>query len=399
MSTINFDWVAKDGQGRRQQGVRAAPDVLHVRVWLRDSGLTPVRIRPAKVHRLGKIPEKEMVIFTRQLATLINAGIPVVQAMQLLRESTQHASMQALIDRLGEAVSQGEALSRAMAGYPQYFDGLYRSLVSAGEQGGVLDSLLLKLAHYREKRLALRNRVKSALVYPAAVLLVAFAITALLLIFVIPKFGAMFEGFGADLPLMTQWVMHLSHAFVRFWYLVVGMPVLAVMSFLMAYRRWPAATHAIDRGSLRLPVLGEILHKAALARFTRTLGTLHAAGVPLTDSLQTSRTSAGNWVISESLRVAGEAVQNGARLATGLAQGGHMPPMVLQMVSIGEESGALEQMLGKLADFFDNEVDEGVRRLTSLLEPALMVVIGGLVGSLIVAMYLPIFKIAQVVTH
>lgn len=394
---LEFFWEGKDASGNAKKGEIRAPSEAYARALLRRQGVIPSRLKRKPKPMFGSsIKEKDLVICTRQLATMINAGVPLVQAITLIGAGSAKG-LQGLLKSVQNDLESGERLSVALGKHPRYFDRLYVALIGAGELGGILDTILLKLATYREKSHALKAKVKSALFYPSAIVVVAFVITAILMIFVIPKFAEMFSGFGADLPALTAFVIKLSNAFVKFWYLVVGMPIAMVVGLSMAYKRVLKVRLFFDKLLLQLPILGEIMLKAAVARFTRTFSTMHAAGVPITESLETIAQTSGNLIIENALIRAKEAVSSGQRLSQPLLESGVFPPMVIQMISIGEESGALETMLGKLADFYENEVDESVSRMTSLLEPLIMVFLGVVIGGLVVAMYLPIFKMASVV--
>lgn len=396
---LEFVWEGKDAEGALKKGEIRAPTETYARALLRRQGVTPSRVKKKAKPLFGerRVKEKDLVVFTRQLATMINAGLPIAQSVEMIAASSGNQGLKSLLQAVQVDVEAGERLSVALAKHPAYFDKLYVSLVAAGELGGILDGILLKLAGYREKSFALKAKIKSAMFYPISILVVAFIITAILMIFVIPKFAEMFSGFGADLPALTAYVIKMSNAFVDYWYLVFGVPALLIVALLQAYKRSAGVKLAFDRGLLQIPVLGEILLKGAIARFTRTFSTMHAAGVPMTESLDTIARTSGNAVIEGAILATREAVSQGQRLSLPMAETGIFPPMVVQMIGIGEESGSLETMLGKVADFYEAEVDEGVNRMTSLMEPMIMVVLGVLIGGLVIAMYLPIFKLASVV--
>lgn len=399
VADLEFVWEGKDTLGAIKKGEIRAPSEAYARAMLRRQGILPIRVKKKQKPLLGdrSIKEKDLVVFTRQLATMLNAGLPIVQALELIGAGASNKGMQKLLKSIQTDVESGERLSSALAKFPTYFDKLYVALVSAGELGGILDTILLKLATYREKSYALKAKVKSALFYPTSIIVVAFIIIAILMIFVIPKFAEMFSGFGAELPALTSFVIKLSNGFVRYWYLVFGIPIAGIVALRLAYKRVPKVRATFDRMLLQMPMLGDILLKAAIARFTRTFSTMHAAGVPMTESLETIARTSGNTVIEDAIMKEREAVAGGQRLSQPLAEAGIFPPMVVQMINIGEESGALETMLAKVADFYESEVDEAVNRMTSLMEPMIMAFLGVVIGGLVIAMYLPIFKLASVV--
>jgi type IV pilus assembly protein PilC len=328
---------------------------------------------------------------------MVQSGIPIVQGLDIVAKGHENPSMQALLTSVKQDIESGTNLSTALGKHKLYFDALYCNLVAAGEQAGILDTILDKVATYKEKIEAIKGKIKSALYYPAAVIVVAFIVTAILLIFVIPSFEEMFKGFGAELPAMTQIVINLSHFVRDWWYLIFGSLIGGVMFVAATYKRSEKMQHTVDRLILRAPVVGEIVKKATIARYARTLGTMFAAGVPLVESLDSVAGAAGNRVYYEGVMAIKNEVTTGTHLRIAMEHTGLFPNMVVQMVAIGEESGELDKMLGKVADFYEAEVDDAVEALSSLLEPMIMAFLGVVVGGLVIAMYLPIFKIASVV--
>ena len=399
---VDFVWEAKTADGRnRQKGEMTAASANVVKASLRRAGLTPIVVKKAPQPLLGGegIKEANLVVMVRQLSTMINAGVPMVQCFELLISATAQPGMRKMLKGILRYLNEGESLSQSLAHYPKYFDRLFVSLVAAGEQGGILDTILLRLADYREKTLALNKKVKSAMFYPAAIITVMIVVVVILMIFVIPVFANLFKSFGATLPLLTQVVINISNWMKGHWYIVVVAPIAAVFLFRYAYRRSDKFKIFVDRYALKIPVLGDILLKGAVARFNRTLSTMQAAGVPILDALDTLSRVSGNAIIEKSILNARADVAAGGRISTKLKEDGVFPLMATQMLAIGEETGAVETMSGKVADFFENEVNEAVNRLSTLMEPMIMVVLGIIVGTLVVAMYLPIFKMGAVVTH
>ncbi len=399
--TYTFLWEGTDKKGRRVKGESLAAGMALVRADLRRQGITPVKIRKKAGSLLGarkkKITPGDIAVFSRQLATMLAAGVPVVQAMEIVGQGHENPSMQELILSLKNDIESGSSMSQALSRHPLYFDDLFCNLVEAGEAAGVLDTLLDKIATYKEKTESLKGKIKKALFYPAAVIIVAILVTAIIMIFVIPQFKDLFASFGADLPAFTLMVIHASE-FMRAWWWALLLGAIGLSYGLMgAWKRSPRFREAVDRALLKIPIIGPIMDKAALARFARTLSTIFAAGVPLVEALESVAGATGNVVYTQAVRRMREDVATGQSLQLSMKQVGLFPHMVIQMTAIGEESGRLDEMLGKVADFYEEEVDNAVDALSSLLEPLIMVVIGGLVGSLVVAMYLPIFKMAAVV--
>lgn len=398
----SYVWEGVDKQGKKTKGEMEAASVAFVNATLRRQGINPVKVQKRssglfKAARKKKITPKDIAIFTRQLATMLAAGIPVAQAFDIVGKGHENPSMQDLIIGIKNDIESGTNMTVALSKHPLYFDALYCNLVQAGEQAGILDNILDKVATYKEKIEGIKGKIKSALFYPTAVIVVAFIITAVLLVFVIPQFESLFAGFGADLPALTKFVIELSRAFTDAWYLIIGGIVGTVATATYGYKRSEKAQHLMDRALLRAPVIGIIIKKATIARFCRTLGTMFAAGVPLVEALDSVAGAAGNRVYYEGTVAVKADVSTGMQLQAAMNSTGLFPNMVIQMVAIGEESGELDTMLGKVADFYEREVDDAVDGLSSLLEPIIMAFLGVIVGGLVVAMYLPIFKMASTV--
>ena len=400
--TYDFTWEATSPSGsEKKKGEMNAVSANIVRSNLRHTGLMPTAVRKVPQPLFGEkgVKEGQLVVMVRQLSTMINAGVPIVQSFELLISATSGAGMKKLLKGILQHLQEGESLSQAMAHFPKYFDRLFVSLIAAGEQGGILDTILLRLAEYREKTLALNKKVKSAMFYPAAIITVMVVVVIILMIFVIPVFSQLFSSFGATLPLLTQVVVNLSDWMKSHWYIVVLVPITAVWLFVYAYKHNLPFKTVIDRFSLKIPVLGDILLKGAVARFMRTLSTMQAAGVPIMEALGTLSKVSGNVIIERSVLAARDDVASGGRITTRLKSDGVFPIMATQMLAIGEETGAIETMSSKVADFYEADVEESVDRLSTLMEPMIMVVLGIIVGTLVVAMYMPIFKMGAVVTH
>lgn len=392
-----YAWEGKDKNGRTIRGeVRAGGQAI-VNVTLRRQGIMVTKVKK-KVYRSGKkITDKDITMFTRQLATMMKAGVPLLQSFDIVGKGHANPSMAKLIQDLRNDVETGTSLNRAFRKFPLYFDPLFCNLVGAGEQAGILEDLLTRLAIYKEKTLALKGKIKSAMTYPIAILAVALIVTAVIMIWVVPAFKQVFESFGADLPTPTLIVMAISAFFVEWWYLIFGSLFAAIYFFFQAWRRSPKMQASMDRLLLRLPIFGEVIRKATIARWTRTLSTMFAAGVPLVEALDSVGGASGNAVYLEATRKIQTEVSTGTSLTASMQNTDVFPNLVIQMVQIGEESGSLDAMLGKVADFFEEEVDEAVAALSSLMEPLIMVILGVLIGGLVVAMYLPIFKLGSVV--
>jgi len=395
---IPFAWEGRDKKGARIKGKSLAPDEQTLRAELRRQGVAPSKIRKQRQGRKGgKVNAGDIAVFSRQLATMLAAGIPMVQAFEIVGAGNEKPAMQKLILDIKADVEGGTSLHEALAKHPLYFDDLYVNLVEAGEQAGALESLLDKVATYKEKTEALKKKVKKALFYPAAVLAVAVIVTIVLLVFVIPQFESLYKGFGANLPAFTQFVIHISQIVQHdgvFIAMVVGG---AVWAFFYFKKRSRAMREFLDRLVLKMPVLGPILNKAAIARYARTLSTMFAAGVPLVEALDSVAGATGNIVYENAVLKMRDEVSTGQRLQRAMENTGLFPNMVNQMIAVGEESGSLDEMSGKVATFYEAEVDNAVDAMSSLLEPLIMVVLGVLVGGLVIAMYLPIFKLASVV--
>ncbi len=400
VSTVPFIWEGTDRKGQKIKGKAMAANEAAVRADLRRQGVVPTRIRKQSKGLLsgsGKITPGDIAIFMRQLATMLAAGIPLVQSFEIVGNGHENPAMQKLILAIKADVEGGTALAEAFAKHPLYFDDLVINLVEAGEQAGALETLLDKIATYKEKTEALKKKIKKALTYPAAVLVVAFIVTTILLIFVIPAFEDLFQGFGADLPTFTRMVIDLS-VFVRAKgvYIAVMMG-LAIFTFFYFKKRSRSMRHFLDRMTLKIPVIGPILQKASIARYARTLSTMFAAGVPLVEALESVAGATGNIVYEVGVLQMRDEVATGQRLQQAMENTDLFPNMVIQMIAVGEESGSLDEMSAKVADFYEEDVDNAVDNLSSLLEPMIMAILGVLVGGLVVAMYLPIFKMGSVI--
>ena len=395
-----FLWEGMDKKGKRIKGETEAISVAYVNATLRRQGINPTKVRKktkSLFTQKKKITPKDVSVFTRQFATMLQSGIPIVQSFDIVGKGHDNPSMQELLMAVKQDIESGTNLSTALGRHPLYFDALYCNLVSAGEQAGILDAILEKVATYKEKIEAIKGKIKAALFYPTAVIIVAFIITAILLIFVIPQFESLFKGFGADLPAMTQFVVNLSKFFQAWWWAIFGSLGGAVFFIGYSYKRSLKMQHTIDRLILKAPIIGDIVKKATIARYCRTLATMFAAGVPLVESLDSVAGASGNQVYYEGVMAIKNDVSTGMQLQAAMQSTQLFPNMVVQMVAIGEESGELDKMLGKVADFYEEEVDNAVASLSSLLEPIIMAFLGVVVGGLVVAMYLPIFKMASVI--
>ncbi|PQO88846.1 type II secretion system protein F [Massilia phosphatilytica] len=392
-----FAWEGKDKTGKTVRGEMRAGGETIVNVTLRRQGIMVTKVKK-KVYRSGKkIQDKDLTLFTRQLATMMKAGVPLLQSFDIVGKGHANPSMSKLIMDLRADIETGTSLNNAFRKYPLYFDPLFCNLVGAGEQAGILEDLLTRLAIYKEKTLALKSKIKGALMYPCAIMAIAFIVTAVIMIWVVPAFKSVFSSFGANLPAPTLIVMGISDFVVQWWYIIFGSIFGALYFFFQAWRRSLKVQQAMDRILLRLPVFGDVIRKGTIARWTRTLSTMFAAGVPLVEALDSVGGAAGNNVYLEATKKIQTEVSTGTSLTVAMQNANVFPNMVTQMVSIGEESGALDGMLGKVADFYEEEVDEAVKALSSLMEPLIMVVLGVLIGGLVVAMYLPIFKLGSVV--
>lgn len=396
-----FIWEGTDRKGKKIKGESRAANPSMVKADLRRQGISPLKVRKKSAllstSKKKRILPKDIAVFTRQLATMMSAGVPLVQSFEIIGRGHENPAMQELVLAIKGDVESGSTLADALSKHPFYFDELVCNLVAAGEHAGILETLLDKIATYKEKTEALKAKIKKALFYPTAVIVVAFIVTAILLIFVVPQFQELFAGFGADLPAFTQMVINLSEWMQTYWWMVLATVVASIYGFGQAKKRSRKFAHGLDRLVLKIPIIGEILTKAIIARYARTLSTMFAAGVPLVEAMESVAGAAGNAVYSDGILLMRDNVATGQQLQLAMNQTGLFPNMVVQMVAIGEESGSLDAMLGKVADFYEQEVDDAVDGLSSLLEPLIMAILGILVGGLIVAMYLPIFKMGAVV--
>jgi type IV pilus assembly protein PilC len=395
-----YVWEGSDKKGKRMKGEARAASMALVKADLRRQGIVPLKVKKKATSLFNtkkKITAGDIAVFSRQLATMMNAGVPLVQAFDIVGRGHENPAMQDLILAIKADVEGGTALADALAKHPLHFDDLYVNLVHAGEAAGVLETLLDKIATYKEKTESLKGKIKKALFYPAAVIIVAIIVTAVIMIFVIPQFESLFSSFGGDLPAFTKMVIALSKWMESYWWLLLAGVIAATYSFIGAWKRSRKFRHTVDKIMLQVPIIGPILNKAAIARYARTLATMFAAGVPLVEALESVAGATGNIVYSDAVLRMREDVATGQSLQLTMKQQSLFPHMVIQMVAIGEESGSLDHMLSKVADFFEEQVDNAVDALSSLLEPFIMVIIGTLVGGLVVAMYLPIFKMAAVI--
>ncbi len=392
-----FTWEGKDKGGKIVRGEMRAGGETLVHATLRRQGILVTKVRKQSFAKGGRVTEKDITLFTRQLATMLKAGVPLLQAFEIVGKGASNRAVGKLLIDIKNDVETGSSLNQAFRKYPLHFDALFCNLVSAGEQAGILDALLDRLATYKEKILAIKSKIKSALFYPIAIVVVAFIITAIIMIFVIPQFKSVFKSFGADLPAPTLFVIAISDFFVANWYYIFGALFGAVYAFFYFWKRSVPMQMVMDRALLSAPVFGAIVKKATIARWTRTLATMFAAGVPLVEALDSVGGAAGNHVYKMATKQIQGEVSTGTSLTVAMQNSNVFPSMVIQMVAIGEESGQLDAMLSKVADFFEAEVDDSVEGLSSLMEPIIMVFLGTLIGGLVVAMYLPIFKVAQAI--
>jgi len=397
---VEYNYEGTNRGGTRVKGTIYALSDTHAKSSLRKQGINPLKVRKKPQPLFGgakKITAADISIFARQMATMMQAGVPLVQSFEIIGQGHESVSMQKMILGIKTEVEGGVSLGEALAKQPLYFDALFVNLVSAGEASGALETMLDKLATYKEKTEALKAKVKKALMYPIAVLVVAFVVTVILLVFVVPKFEELFQSFGADLPALTQFVINLSEFMQAWWWIIAGGIGGTVYIILRIKKTSPKMQEFFDRTALKAPVIGEITTKSAIARFARTLETMSAAGVPLVEALESVAGATGNIVYYKASMKIRDEISQGTQLQTSMRSTELFPNMAIQMVSIGEEAGSLDNMLAKVADFYENEVDNAVDALTSLLEPIIMAVLGVLVGGLIIAMYLPIFKLGSVV--
>ena len=392
-----FEWQGKDRNGKQVRGETRAAGENQVQAALRRQGVTPSKIKKRRMRSGKSIKPKDMAIFTRQLATMMKAGVPLLQAFDIVGRGNPNPSVTKLLNNIRTDVETGTSLSVAFRKYPLYFDNLYCNLVEAGESAGILDQLLDRLAVYMEKTEAIKSKIKSALMYPISVLIVAFLVTAVIMIFVVPAFKEVFSNFGADLPAPTLAVIAISEIFVKYWWLIFGGIGGSFYFFMQAWRRNEKMQHVMDRIMLKMPIFGTLVDKSCVARWTRTLSTMFAAGVPLVEALDSVGGAAGNSVYAVATVKIQQEVSTGTSLTVAMSNANLFPSMVLQMCSIGEESGSIDHMLGKAADFYEAEVDDMVAGISSLMEPIVIVILGTVIGGIVVAMYLPIFKLGQVV--
>lgn len=392
-----FEWEGKDKTGKIVRGEIRAQGEAMVSASLRRQGIMVTKVKKRRTSGGKSIKPKDISIFTRQLATMMRAGVPLLQAFDIVARGSTNPRVTKLLNDIRSDVETGTSLSAAFRKHPLYFDALYCNLVEAGEAAGILETLLDRLATYQEKTLAIKQKIKSALMYPVAVLVVAFVVVAVIMIFVIPAFKEVFTSFGADLPAPTLAVIAMSEFFVSYWYIIFGVLIGGTYFFFQSWKRSEKMQKTMDRILLKVPVFGQLVYKSAVARWTRTLSTMFAAGVPLVEALDSVGGASGNAVFAEATESIQRDVSTGSSLTTSMQTTGIFPVMVLQMSAIGEESGSLDHMLSKAADFYEDEVDEAVKGLSSLLEPIIIVVLGGLIGGIVVSMYLPIFKLGQVV--
>jgi type IV pilus assembly protein PilC len=395
---VPFKWEGTDKVGKKVKGEMLAPGEAFVRQSLRRQGINVVKVsKQGMFSGGGKITSKDIALFTRQLSTMLRAGVPLLQAFDISARSHSNPALQRLLGEVKADIETGSSMSVAFAKHPKYFDGLYCNLVNAGEQAGILDIVLDRIASYQEKMLAIQGKIKSALFYPAIVLTVAFIITAGIMLFVIPTFKELYGSSGADLPALTMVVMSISDAFVNHWYLIFGGIGAIVFVVMRAWKQSVAFRNKMDALILKAPVFGPLIEKATVSRWARTFSSMFSAGVPMVEALDSVAGAAGNYVYSEATKKIKTQVSTGSSLAVCLQSAGVFPNMLIQMVSIGEESGALDSMLSKVADYYEREVDDAVAGISSLMEPFIMVILGTLIGGIVIAMYLPIFKMGSVV--
>lgn len=392
-----FEWEGKDRKGKQVRGeIRAAGENL-VQASLRRQGVLPTKIKKRSTRSGKAIKPKDIAIFTRQFATMMKAGVPLLQTFDIVGRGNPNPSVTKLLGDIRAEVETGTSLSASFRKYPKYFNALYCNLIEAGETAGILEALLDRLATYMEKTEAIKSKIKSALMYPIAVVVVAFVVVTIIMIFVIPAFKSVFSSFGADLPAPTLFVMAISEYFVKYWWLIFGVIGGGIYFFMQAWQRNERMQMVMDRVLLKVPVFGVLVEKSCVARWTRTLSTMFAAGVPLVEALDSVGGASGNSVYLEATTKIQREVSTGTSLTNAMTNAAVFPSMVLQMCAIGEESGTIDHMLGKAADFYESEVDDMVAGLSSLLEPIIIVFLGTLIGGIVVSMYLPIFKLGQVV--
>lgn len=396
-----FVWKGKDKRGQMMHGEASAKNANLLRAQLRQQGITPTVVRAKAKPLFGasgsRITSKDIAVFSRQIATMMQSGVPIVTAIEILANGQKNPRMKNMLDAIRDDISGGSSFSDALAKFPVQFDALYQNLVRAGEAAGVLDTVLDTIANYKERTESLKGKIKKALFYPVAVIAVAVIICAILLMFVVPQFEQTFRDFGADLPAFTQLLIGASDFLIDYWFWIGLFLVVGAFGFIFAYKRSPSMQRLLDRTILRIPVIGSIMHQAAIARFARTLALTFRSGVPLVEALETVAGATGNIIYEEAVLKIRDDVAVGYQMNLAMSQVNLFPHMVTQMVAIGEEAGALDTMLFKVADFYEEEVNNAVDALASLLEPFIMVIIGVLVGSIVIGMYLPIFKIAATI--
>ena len=395
---ITYSWEGKDKKGKIVKGEMRAAGNSFVNATLRRQGITVTKVKKqSSFASKGTVTDKDITLFTRQLATMMKAGVPLLQSFDIVGKGHSNPAVAKLLLDIKSDVETGSSMSTAFRRYPLYFDALFCNLINAGEQAGILDTLLDRLATYKEKIQAIKSKIKSALFYPISIIIVAFIIVAVIMIFVIPAFKELFDGFGADLPAPTLIVMAISDVFVQWWWAIFGSIGGGIWFFFYTWKRSLSMQATMDRLILMIPVFGPLVRKATIARWSRTLATMFSAGVPLVEALDSVAGAAGNRVYYDATKKIQSEISTGTSLTVAMQNTNVFPNMVLQMTAIGEESGALDSMLSKVADFFEAEVDDAVDALASLMEPVIMVVLGTLIGGLVVAMYLPIFKMGSVV--
>ena len=392
-----FEWEGKDRNGKIVRGETRAGGENQIQAMLRRQGVTPSKIKKRRTRGGKKIKPKDIALFTRQLATMMKAGVPLLQSFDIVGRGNTNPNVTKLLNDIRQDVETGTSLSTAFRKFPLYFDSLYCNLVEAGEAAGILEALLDRLATYMEKTEAIKSKIKSALMYPTSVMIVAFVVVAVIMIFVIPAFKEVFTSFGADLPAPTLLVMGVSEYFVQYWWLIFGGLGGGIYFFMQAWKRNERVQQFMDRTMLKLPIFGVLIEKSCVARWTRTLSTMFAAGVPLVEALDSVGGASGNYLYQSATDKIQQEVSTGTSLTVAMANANIFPSMVIQMCAIGEESGSIDHMLGKAADFYESEVDEMVAGLSSLMEPIIIVFLGTLIGGIVVSMYLPIFKLGQVV--
>lgn len=397
VTDLIFEWEGRDKNGKTVRGEMRAGGEAVVNASLRRQGIMVTKVRKRRTSGGRAIKQKDIAVFTRQLATMMKAGVPLLQAFDIVARGAANPRLTKLLTDIRGDVETGTSLSAAFRKHPMYFDSLYCNLVEAGEAGGILEALLDRLAIYQEKTMALKSKIKSALMYPIAVIVVAFIVLTVIMIWVIPAFKEVFTSFGADLPAPTLFVMAISAFFVSYWWAIFGFLFGGMYFFFQAWKRSEKMQMAMDRLLLRLPVFGDLINKSVIARWTRTLSTMFAAGVPLVEALDSVGGASGNAVYAQATEQIQRDVSTGSALTTSMTATGVFPTMVLQMAAIGEESGSLDHMLAKAAEFYEEEVDDMVKGLSSLMEPFIIVILGVLIGGIVVSMYLPIFKLGSVV--